>query len=69
MAAKSAAVNNALILANNVITLKAINEGELFDDAIRRPNCCNCYDGFFNSRSLSILLFNTKSYDKACKAI
>ena len=68
-AVKLAPLNNDLFVANSATTLKVINERDLFNDAIRRPNSCNRNDGFFDSWSISILFFDTKSYDKACKTI
>jgi hypothetical protein len=52
-----------------VATLKFKNNKQASNDAITGPSCCNRNDSFLNSWSLSILFFNSESYDKACKAI
>jgi hypothetical protein len=62
-------VRNTPFFVNSATTLKTKNERGLFDDAIRGSNCRHYIDYFFDSWSLPILFFNTKSYDKACKAI
>jgi hypothetical protein len=68
-AAELLLVRNTLFVVDSATTLKTKNRRGLFDDAIRRSNCRHYIDYFFNSWSLPILFFNTKSYDKDRKAI